>query len=169
MAQGQVNLKAFPTVPCKAVIAAPFGVLTVHANEAGVAMIELAPDATEMVVATTPLLEEACRQFHAYFEDPRWSFSLPLLVQGTAYSRRVWRALVDIPNGTVKSYGQLARELGSGARAVAGACRGNQFPIVIPCHRVVAANNLGGYCGELSGPFLGIKRWLLRHEGYEFA
>jgi methylated-DNA-[protein]-cysteine S-methyltransferase len=160
---------AFLAAPIRAVIAAPFGALTIYVNEAGVVKIDLAPGSAELVAPSTPLLEEACRQFNAYFQNPLQPFSLPLVTRGTDYSQRVWRALCEIPPGQVKSYGRLARELASGAQAVASACRANELPIVIPCHRVVAGNSLGGYCGQRSGPFLDIKRWLLRHEGYDLA
>jgi methylated-DNA-[protein]-cysteine S-methyltransferase len=76
-------------------------------------------------------------------------------------------ALQDIPPGTVRTYAELARQLGSAARAVGGACRNNPVPILIPCHRVVGQQGLGGYTGALTGDPLGIKRWLLRHEGVE--
>lgn len=151
----------------KAVIAAPFGAVVIHASTLGVVKIDFAPGSAELVAPSTPQLKEACQQLRAYFDDPRWPFSLPLMNQGSAYQQRVWQALRSIPPGEVRSYGQLARELNSGPRAVAGACRANEIPIVIPCHRVVAGQGIGGYCGRLSGPFLEIKRWLLQHEGYD--
>ncbi|TAN47241.1 MAG: methylated-DNA--[protein]-cysteine S-methyltransferase [Methylococcaceae bacterium] len=92
------------------------------------------------------------------------TWNVPLNPVGTDFQRRVWQRLADIPLGTVVSYGQLAREMGSGARAIAGACRANPYPLVIPCHRVVAAHGLGGYCGATDGGWLDIKRWLLAHE-----
>jgi len=159
--------KALLTVPNQAVIAAPFGALAIYADEGGIFSIDLMPAEAELVIPSTPLLEEACRQFDLYFQDPRWRFSLPLVIRGSEHAQRVWRALCGIRPGQVKSYGQLARELGSSARAVAGACRANELPIIISCHRVVAGSGLGGYCGQVSGPFLDIKRWLLRHEGYD--
>ena len=158
-----------PECPNEAVIAAPFGALALYANAKAVLKIDVVAGSAELIKPSTPLLEEACRQFNAYFENPLWRFSLPLMTRGTEHAQRVWRALQAVRPGQIKSYGELARELGTGARAVAGACRGNAFPIVIPCHRVVARNGLGGYCGRRSGPALGIKRWLLRHEGIDLA
>ncbi len=64
------------------------------------------------------------------------------------------------------TYGGLATKLGSGARAVGNACRQNPISIIIPCHRVVAANGLGGYAGHTQGKVLDRKRWLLTHEGF---
>jgi len=91
--------------------------------------------------------------------------NLPIELQGTPFQRRVWKALREIPPGRTITYSELARQLGTGARAVGGACRANPCPIVVPCHRVVAVNGLGGFSGDTSGRKLEIKRWLLRHEG----
>jgi methylated-DNA-[protein]-cysteine S-methyltransferase len=87
---------------------------------------------------------------------------------GTPFQRRVWHALRRIPSGCTRSYGELARELGSSARAVGGACRRNPIPIVVPCHRVIAAGGgAGGFMGQRSGDALAIKTWLLDHERRE--
>ena len=87
----------------------------------------------------------------------------PLALEGTPFSRRVWKALLNIPCGQVRSYGQLAQGLGrpGAARAVGRACGANPIPLFVPCHRVVAAD--GGLGGFSSG--LPWKRWLLRREG----
>lgn len=103
-------------------------------------------------------------QLLAYFDDPAWEFSLPVRLRGTAFRRRTWQALTQIPSGAVSTYGALARRLGTSARAVGGACRANPVPIVIPCHRVVASAGPGGYCGAVDGAPLAVKRWLLEHE-----
>lgn len=153
----------------QALIAAPFGTLLLKADDKFLLDIGLQPAPGKLIPPSTPLLQEAVRQFDAYFNDPHWRFSLPLKPVGTAYQQSVWRAMAAIPPGSVKSYAQIAAELRSGPRAVAGACRANHFPIIIPCHRVVASHGLGGYCGATEGAFLDIKRWLLRHEGHESA
>jgi methylated-DNA-[protein]-cysteine S-methyltransferase len=101
-----------------------------------------------------------------YFANGQTLINLPLDLRGTDFQRRVWQALLQIPPGQTRSYGQLAQQLGSSARAVGNACRANPCPIVVPCHRVLARNGLGGYAGETQeGEQLQIKRWLLRHEG----
>ena len=92
------------------------------------------------------------------------SFRLPLETGGTDFQRRVWNALQRIPAGKVLSYGELARKLKTGPRAVGNACRANPIPVVIPCHRVVAANGKGGFMGKTGGKALAIKDWLLTHE-----
>jgi len=121
-------------------------------------------------------LERAARDFHriaeqldAYFQNGARGFHLKLDLKGTAFQRRVWKALRRIPPGQTMTYGELAKRLGTGARAVGGACRANPYPIVIPCHRVVAMNGLGGFSGDTCGRKLQVKRWLLRHEGVRFA
>ena len=100
-----------------------------------------------------------------YFRDGRAGLDLPLAPAGTPFQHRVWQALRAIPPGTTRTYGELARELGTSARAIGGACRANPCLIAVPCHRVVAQDGLGGFAGERGGKRLAVKRWLLRHEG----
>ena len=107
----------------------------------------------------TPLLREAVAQLHAYFDGERRHFQLPLAPHGSPFQQRVWQALTRIPPGETRSYIAVARELGSAARAVGQANGRNPIPILIPCHRVVAAGGgLGGYSGG-DGP--DTKRYLL--------
>lgn len=113
--------------------------------------------------AATPLLRAARAQLHDYFDGRRTGFDLPLNPRGTAFQRRVWDALRRIPPGETRSYRDLARELRTAARAVGQANGRNPIPILIPCHRVVAADgSLGGYSGG-DGP--DTKRFLLGVEG----
>lgn len=123
-------------------------------------------DAEEGDSPPTPILQQATEALQRYFQSSGAfaAAAVPLHPSGTAYQRRVWERLAAIPPGQVSSYGQLARELGSGARAVAAACRANPYPLLVPCHRVVAAHGLGGYCGANDGHWLEIKRFLLAHE-----
>lgn len=101
-----------------------------------------------------------------YFADPGIVFSgLPIEPAGTPFQRRVWAALSAIPSGKTLTYGQLAKQLGSSPRAVGQACRNNPIPILVPCHRVLSAQGLGGYSGHTDGVEMARKRWLLRHEG----
>ncbi|MCC6208663.1 MAG: methylated-DNA--[protein]-cysteine S-methyltransferase [Gammaproteobacteria bacterium] len=112
------------------------------------------------------LAQRCAEQLRQYFTESSFHFHLPLAPEGTVFQRRVWSELAAIPSGQVHSYGEIARRLGSSARAVGGACRSNPLPIVVPCHRVVAADGLGGYSGATAGRMHRIKRWLLAHEGY---
>ncbi len=96
----------------------------------------------------TPLLARAAEQLGEYFAGARRGFDLPLDPAGTPFQRRVWTEMARTPFGATASYGALARELGSVARAVGGACGANPIPIVIPCHRVVGEGGaLGGFSG----------------------
>ena len=109
-----------------------------------------------------------------YFTDPRCWRPPGDVPAGSAHSRRVWRALCAIPVGETRSYGQIAREIGSAPRAVGQACRANPWPLFIPCHRVVPAGGggtlpTGGYAGNVRGPLADVKAWLLAHEGAELS
>jgi methylated-DNA-[protein]-cysteine S-methyltransferase len=109
----------------------------------------------------TTLLRRARNQLHAYFDSELTEFDLPLAPAGTAYQRRVWQALCDIPYGATCSYLDIARTAGGSPRSVGQANGNNPIPIVIPCHRVLAATHIGGYSG---GAGLATKRWLLALE-----
>ncbi len=101
------------------------------------------------LVRETPLLVTAREQLDAYFDGDLQNFDLPLAPDGTPHQQNVWRVMSAIPYGQTRTYGELATELGSGSRAVANACGRNTIPIIIPCHRVVAAGGkLGGYSGD---------------------
>ena len=102
--------------------------------------------------AETPLLKAARDQLQAYFNGDLTEFRLPLAPRGTPFHQRVWQALGAIPFGRTRSYGELAAELRSSARAVGTGCGRNPLPIVIPCHRVLGAGGrLGGFSGG-AGP-----------------
>jgi methylated-DNA-[protein]-cysteine S-methyltransferase len=129
-----------------------------------VAEIRYLPLSSASISPKTSLAERAARQLERYREDPDARFDLPLLIEGTAFQRRLWAALCEIPRGRTLTYGALADLLGAEARAVGQACGDNRLPIVIPCHRVVAANGLGGFAHATGGYLLEAKRWLLMHE-----
>ena len=104
------------------------------------------------------------RELDAYWDDPTHSFDVRYTLQGTQFQQRVWRALTRIPAGNPTTYGALAKQLGTAARAVGQACGSNPVPILIPCHRVVAASGLGGFMHASAGAPLDVKTWLLAHE-----
>ncbi|HEX7966872.1 MAG TPA: methylated-DNA--[protein]-cysteine S-methyltransferase [Stellaceae bacterium] len=111
----------------------------------------------------TKLLLEAKRQLAAYFDGRRKEFDLPLAPAGSPFELRVWQLMSDIPYGDTRTYGDLARTLAAAPRAVGQACGRNPLPILIPCHRVLAADGrLGGYSG---GKGAETKRRLLMLEG----
>ncbi|VAW00620.1 Methylated-DNA--protein-cysteine methyltransferase [hydrothermal vent metagenome] len=110
----------------------------------------------------TPELAEARRQLAAYFNGKLTEFDLPLSVRGSDFQRAVCDAMLAIPFGETRTYGDLSADLGVPAQAIGGACGGNPIPVIIPCHRILAASTLGGFSG-LGG--IETKVWLLRHEG----
>ena len=119
----------------------------------------------ESIAPRTALAENVVRQLEAYLDDPQRPFDLPLLMQGTAFQRRLWAALRELPTGETETYGQLAHRLRSGAQAVGQACRRNPVPIVVPCHRILSQSGMGGYVGEVVGEKIRTKQALLAHEG----
>lgn len=138
----------------------PVGALTVTEEDGALVSLDWG---WACETAETPLLLEARDQLNDYFDRKRTVFDLPMAPRGTAFQERVWAALTMIPHGETRSYGALAQQVGSGARAVGTACGLNPLPILIPCHRVLgAAGALGGYSGEDG---VETKRRLLRLEG----
>lgn len=110
----------------------------------------------------SPLLERAREWLNGFFDGDTGAPEFPIRPGGTEFQKRVWAAMAAIPSGRTRSYGDLARQLGSAAQAVGNACGANPIPILIPCHRVVGANGLGGFSG---GDGLSTKAALLRLEG----
>jgi methylated-DNA-[protein]-cysteine S-methyltransferase len=148
-----------------AIVAAPGFALGVRCTGEEVTGIEFLEPQPERAPGN-PLAAEVVRQLHAYLADPAFQFGLPLRPSGTAFQRRVWEQIAAIPNGQTRSYGRLAKDLKNAPRAVGQACGANPFPLVVPCHRVVAADGgLGGFARQGGGFLLDVKRWLLRHEG----
>jgi methylated-DNA-[protein]-cysteine S-methyltransferase len=141
----------------------PFGPVAVSWSSDTLLSLDLEPEPSRVGSDCPPAA--MVEQLAAYFADASAGFDLPLELRGTDFQQRVWRALRLIPAGTTVTYGQLARRLGTGPRAVGGACRANPCPIVVPCHRIVAEGGLGGFAGDTGGRRLRIKQWLLRHEG----
>jgi methylated-DNA-[protein]-cysteine S-methyltransferase len=138
----------------------PIGPLTLSEEDGVIVSLDWGwpPDSEE-----TPLLLKARDQLEEYFDGKRQVFDLPLAPFGTEFQKRVWQALAAIPFGVTRSYGALAAELGTSARALGTACGRNPIPVIIPCHRVLAGNGgLGGYSG-MDG--VETKQSLLRLEG----
>ena len=140
--------------------------VAVATRDGRIVEIRYLPPAAPAVAPKNPLAERAARQLERYREDPDAGFDLPLHVEGTPFQVALWEALCRIPRGKTQTYGALARQLGPEAnpRAVGQACGDNRLPIVIPCHRVVAADGLGGFAHSTGGYLLEAKRWLLLHE-----
>jgi methylated-DNA-[protein]-cysteine S-methyltransferase len=136
----------------------PIGPLTVSEEDGEIVAVDWGwgRDQTE-----TTTLRQARDELHEYFDGRRTEFSVPLNPAGTAYRRRVWQALRDIPHGATRSYAEIARVAGGAARSVGQANAANPIPILIPCHRVLASDGIGGYSG---GDGLDTKRYLLALE-----
>ena len=143
-------------------VESPLGPLTIAARDGAIVALRFGGSARWGPAGG--VLDEAARQLDEYFAGARHAFDLPLAPAGTDFHRRVWQALRTIPWGCTRSYGAVASDLRprTAARAVGGACKANPIPIIVPCHRVVAADGgLGGYSG---GEGCDTKRRLLEHE-----
>jgi methylated-DNA-[protein]-cysteine S-methyltransferase len=150
-----------------AVVAAPFGAIGIRIEHDAVReLVYLPPHFTEKP-PTDALSEQTARQLERYFREPDFRFELPLAPAGTAFQKKVWQVISSIPRGSVLTYGQVARMIQSAPRAVGQACGANWYPLVIPCHRVTASGGLGGFSNQADadGFHIGVKRWLLAHEG----
>jgi methylated-DNA-[protein]-cysteine S-methyltransferase len=159
---------AFKTMP------SPVGALTLVAGASGLAAILWEDDRPGRVRLGAmaeepdhPVLAEAEAQLREYFAGTRTRFDLPLDAEGTDFQKRVWEQLLAIPFGETRTYGEIARAIGSpnAVRAVGGANGRNPLSIVAPCHRVIGGNGtLTGFAGGLEA-----KRYLLALEGLELA
>lgn len=150
-----------------AIVEAPFGAVGIRTEACVLQELAYLPPSFEAKAASDALAERVAVQLMRYLDDPDYRFDLPLPEIGTVFQRRVWQAIAAIPRGQVLTYGQIAKQLRSAPRAVGQACGANWFPLLIPCHRVTAAGGLGGFAhhDDASGFHLGVKRWLLAHEG----
>ena len=141
----------------------PVGDLTISEEDGAVVAIDWGWGRDQ---GSSPTLLRARKQLHEYFDGQRTDFDVQLAPAGSAYRKRVWRCLSDIPYGGVRSYREIAAVAGGSARSVGGANGHNPIPILIPCHRVLASNGADGYTigGYSGGDGLDTKRYLLRLE-----
>jgi methylated-DNA-[protein]-cysteine S-methyltransferase len=148
----------------------PVGEMILVANEKGLSAVMWPRDGKVPVETgeedeSCPVLKEAVKQIEEYFRRERRTFSLPLDIHGTAFQVKVWNALLTIPFGETRTYGQIAKQIGAtdAARAIGSAVHNNPLSIVIPCHRVIGANGkLVGFGGGLQN-----KSILLRLEAVQ--
>lgn len=150
-----------------AIVAAPFGAMGVRTSGGVLCELFYLPPQYEPKPPEDAVAEQAAQQVQRYLDDPDFRFDLPLARVGSEYQRKVWDAICAIPRGSVLTYGQVAKLVGSAPRAVGQACGANYFPLVIPCHRVTASGGIGGFSNhdDETGFHLSVKRWLLAHEG----
>lgn len=146
-------------------VTSPLGTWTIEGDRDGLTAIYMPGRRRADSGSPSPLVRSAQRQLEEYFAGRRTTFDLDLHLDGTEFQSKVWAALANIPYGTVATYGEIADAIGhhQAFRAVGTANAKNPFPIVVACHRVVAANGIGGYAGGLD-----IKRGLLALEGVYF-
>ncbi len=142
------------------VLETPIGPVHITANETVIQQITIGEGPSE--TRETPLLRHAAEQLRAYFAGTARTFDLPLVPPETPFQARVRAAMIAIPYGETRSYGELANRIDGVARAVGQACGHNPVPIIVPCHRVLAAGGaIGGFSGGDGAP---TKRKLLAHE-----
>ena len=142
-----------------ALVESPLGPLTITETDGAITALDWGGRAEG---ACTSLLRKAQAQISAYFEHRLQGFDLPLRVGGSGFQRRVCAAMSAIPFGETRTYGDLAKQLDAPPQAIGTACGGNPIPIIIPCHRVLGANSLGGFSAPGG---VETKVALLRHEG----
>jgi methylated-DNA-[protein]-cysteine S-methyltransferase len=138
----------------------PVGQLCVSVDDGAIVRVswgETAPSET-----TNNVLNSSVEQLQAYFAGELEVFDLPLAPGGNTFQQRVCDAMLAIPFGQTATYGELAKQLETMPQPVGQACGGNTIPIIIPCHRVLAAGGIGGYSGAGG---LDTKIALLKHEG----
>ena len=144
---------------------APFATLGIIASDTHLLHVHFLPlDVMAKAPKTNTVAHLASVQLMGYLDNPDFEFDLPLMLAGSKHQLDVWQAMRNIAAGKTQTYGDLAANIDSSARAVGTACGQNPVPIVVPCHRVVAANGLGGFMGGKQRDPLAIKRWLLAHE-----
>lgn len=145
----------------------PMGMLLLEASDRALTGIHyINEEATSADESVSGLLSHAINQLNEYFEGTRTAFDIPLAPRGTKFQQEVWQQLREIPYGQTISYGVLAERLGDPkkVRAVGTANGKNPIPIIIPCHRVIGADDsLVGYSGGIDR-----KEYLLKHEGVIF-
>ena len=149
----------------KMIVKSPIGALTLLGSSSVLVALHLpgsddAPPEGEL--GKTRLLERVADQLGEYFAGERRTFDVPLEAKGTAFQQLVWDALVEIPYGALRSYGDVSKAIGrpAASRAVGAANGRNPIAIIVPCHRVIGSTGqLTGYGGGLP-----TKKWLLEHE-----
>ena len=160
------RIEQVATAAYQAKIEIPCAVLGIRTHQNQLTGVDFLPLSEARLLPADDFTQQVCLQIAAYVRDPDFKFDIPLRFTGSAHQSKVWQALRAIPRGSARTYGALALELGSSPRAVGGACGDNPIPLFIPCHRVVAKNGAGGFMHHAGGAPIGIKQWLLRHEGW---
>lgn len=144
----------------RAVVDSPMGRIEIRERHDAIVALTWPCGASD--APTTDLLRAAAAQLDAYFAGEGRTFDLPLRPEGGALAQRVFEQMRGIPFGETRTYGDIGEALGAPAQPIGQACGSNPIPILIPCHRVIGANGLGGFSAKGG---VEDKVWLLRHEG----
>jgi methylated-DNA-[protein]-cysteine S-methyltransferase len=144
-----------------ALLATPIGMIRIEGDDAVVSRIAIERERVAPRRADAPAVLKAAEQLEAFFDGALQAFDLALEPARTPRGGALRAGLIGVGFGETLSYGALARQLGSSARAIGQLCARNPFPIVVPCHRVLATGGLGHYS---SGDGVTTKQWLLDHE-----
>lgn len=132
-------------------VSSPIGKVEIEACEDAIVSISFVEDMTNQE-SDLPIIQEAKIQLSEYFEGRRNTFNIKYRLTGTEFQKSVWKALIEIPYGQTVSYGYIAKQIGNAkaSRAVGGANNKNRLAIIVPCHRVIGANNkMVGYASGL--------------------
>lgn len=140
----------------KAVYNTKIGAIEIHCTESQITYIKVLSDTESNMLcdsASSELCYKAIIQIKEYLNKERTQFDIPIFLEGTAFQKKVWHALCQIPYGKTVSYKAIANAIGNenAARAVGMANNKNPIQIIVPCHRVIASDGaLGGYAGGIN-------------------
>lgn len=146
------------------VFTCPLSKIKIEIADNALVRLSFVDDRIKSINPPHPLAAKVKQQLVGYFSGKKHSFNFPMNLCGTLFQQQVWMELIKIPLGEVVTYGALAKKLKTSARAVGNACRKNPLPIIIPCHRVVAKNSIGGYSGKTTGKNIKTKKALLAYD-----
>ncbi len=159
-------MRETPSMTCH-IIASPIGAIAISATDTAIQSIDILGASAEPDATDHPLLKEAADQITAYFAGRLQDYDLPLVPASTPRGNELRAAVIAIPYGEAASYGEVARRADSGPRAIGRVCSHNPLPLIVPCHRVIAAGGKIGYYS--GGDGIPTKRYLLIHENKQEA
>jgi len=142
----------------------PLGNIRLSVEDEKLIQLEFASETAELSAPADEISKHIIHQIKKYLSNPAHGFEVECAAKGTAFQRKIWQALSEIPSGKTLTYAELARKLKTSPRAIGQACRKNPIPLIVPCHRIVGTSNQGGYAGKQTGRMMEIKSILLKHE-----
>ena len=145
---------------------APFGAVGLELTDQKLSGVDLCLDCTRALTSRDKAIDRYCLALDDYFSGKLKVFDVPMIFTGgTQFQNKVWQQIAAIDFGRTRTYGEIARDLNSHARAVGQACGRNPVPLFVPCHRVLAKSGLGGFSLGTEEKMLQIKKYLLTLEG----